>query len=283
MYLDFILDVFEKNRNSVAIIWKEIEYTYDWLINQYEYIARQIENESISEGEIIALESDFTPYSIVWILTLINNNNIIVPISKAVKNKDEFYQIAEVEKVIQINADRYQVFKKKQSVKHPILNNLKQDKHPGLILFSSGSTGKSKAAVHDFIPLLEKFKISRPALKTITFLLFDHIGGINTLFYILSNAGTIVAIDERSPEYVCMMIEKYRVELLPTTPTFLNLILLSGAYQGYDLSSLKMVTYGTETMLKSTLEKFHKLFPEIKLKQTYGLSEIGIMRTKSNP
>jgi acyl-CoA synthetase (AMP-forming)/AMP-acid ligase II len=34
-------------------------------------------------------------------------------------------------------------------------------------------------------------------------------------------------------------------------------------------------------MLDNTLKRFHELFPEIILQQTYGLSEIGIMRSKS--
>jgi long-chain acyl-CoA synthetase len=66
--------------------------------------------------------------------------------------------------------------------------------HPGLVLFSSGSTGKSKAALHDFIPLLEKFKVPRHRRVTLTFLLLDHIGGINTLFYTLANGGTGVSV-----------------------------------------------------------------------------------------
>jgi long-chain acyl-CoA synthetase len=47
------------------------------------------------------------------------------------------------------------------------------------------------------------------------------------------------------------------------------------------LSTLKTVTYGTEPMPESTLIRFHQLFPEIKLQQTYGLSEVGILRSKS--
>ena len=42
-----------------------------------------------------------------------------------------------------------------------------------------------------------------------------------------------------------------------------------------------MVTYGTEAMPESTLKRFHEILPEVKLLQTYGLSEIGIMRSKS--
>ena len=44
--------------------------------------------------------------------------------------------------------------------------------------------------MHDLVPLLEKFKVPRHTLRTIAFLLFDHIGGVNTLLYTLSNGGT---------------------------------------------------------------------------------------------
>jgi len=118
-------------------------------------------------------------------------------------------------------------------------------------------------------------------LRAITFLLYDHIGGFNTLLYTLSNAGLIVTVSGRSPDGVLKAVEKYKVELLPTSPTFINLILLSEAYERYDISSLKTVTYGTEPMPISTLKRFNKLFPNIRLLQTYGLSEVGILRSKS--
>ncbi|MGH7466336.1 MAG: ANL family adenylate-forming protein, partial [Longimicrobiales bacterium] len=41
------------------------------------------------------------------------------------------------------------------------------------------------------------------------------------------------------------------------------------------------VTYGTEVMPQSTLERFHALLPAVKMQQTYGLSEVGILRSKS--
>jgi len=91
----------------------------------------------------------------------------------------------------------------------------------------------------------------------------------------------VITVDDRSPETVCKAIQDYCVELLPTSPTFINLILVSEAYEKYDMSSLKTVTYGTEVMPESTLERFHGLFPDTRLLQTYGLSEVGILRSKS--
>jgi len=158
---------------------------------------------------------------------------------------------------------------------------LRKNGHPGLVLFSSGSTGKSKASVHDMTDLLEKFKISRHSRRAITFLLYDHIGGVNTMLYTLSNGGCIITVQDRSPDGVLGAVEKHKAELLPTSPTFINLILLSEAYKRHDISTLKTVTYGTEPMPESTLKRFHQLFPHIRLQQTYGLSEVGILRSKS--
>ena len=135
--------------------------------------------------------------------------------------------------------------------------------------------------VHNLAMLLEKFKVQRHTLRTITFLLFDHIGGVNTMLYILANGGCMITVHDRSPDAVLAAVARHRVELLPTSPTFLNLLLLSEAYQRHDLSSLKTITYGTEPMQESTLKRLHGLFPNIKLLQTYGLSEVGILRSQS--
>jgi acyl-coenzyme A synthetase/AMP-(fatty) acid ligase len=196
--------------------------------------------------------------------------------------KGEFCDIAEVEHIISIDEyDKISFENVTRQAVHELLKELKARNHPGLILFSSGSTGKSKAALHDFAPLLEKFKVRRPALRTLTFLLFDHIGGINTLLHTLSNAGCVVTVQERSPEIVCKAIQEHKVQLLPTSPTFINLLLLSEAYRDYDLGSLELVSYGTEVMPETTLKRFHECLPNVRLLQTYGLSEIGIMRSKS--
>jgi acyl-CoA synthetase (AMP-forming)/AMP-acid ligase II len=111
--------------------------------------------------------------------------------------------------------------------------------------------------------------------------MFDHLGGINTLLYTLANGGTLVSVPKRDPETVCQAIERHGVELLPVSPTFLNLLLISGVYERYDLSSLKIISYGTEVMPESTLRGLHELFPEVRLQQTYGLSELGVLRSRS--
>lgn len=283
MHIEFMKKIFQENKNKQAIIWKDEIYHYDWLLKRILYWQQIIESNDIKPGTITILEADFSPNSIALFLTLIEHGCILVPLTSSVEaNKPKFMEIAQGEVAFSIDQkDLVKITKFLNAANHEYYQELRQLKHPGLVLFSSGSTGKSKAAVHDFVKLLEKFQIPRHSLRIITFLLYDHIGGVNTMLYTLSNAGCIITVQDRSPDNVFEAIEKYKVELLPTSPTFINLILLSEAYKRYDLSSLKTITYGTEPMPESTLKRIHQVLPNVRMLQTYGLSELGILRSKS--
>jgi long-chain acyl-CoA synthetase len=283
MFVDFMLQKFIQNSKKEALIWKDKSYTYGCMLELYASWKRKLKEQNVPQGSVVALDADFSPTSVALLLALIETKCIIALLSKAVKDKkEEFCEIAEAEYVINLNSNDEVSFKKQnRTVVHTVLTMLRKKEHPGVILFSSGSTGKSKAAVHDFSLLLDKFKTKRHEKRTIAFLLFDHIGGLNTMFYTLSNGGCLITVQDRSPDSVCEAIDKYKIQVLPTSPTFINLILLSESYKRHNLSSLELITYGTEVMTESTLKKMHSLFPMIRLQQTYGLSEVGILRSKS--
>ena len=288
MFIDFFLDVFSENAEQDAIVWgtkanNYKAYRYGYLKDKVVDWQHTLEERHIASGDVVMVEADYSPNSIALLLALIEKAAILVPVTASVAHKkDEFIETAEVEVVITITKDDdYTIERLNTKTSHAHIETLRAKRIPGLVLFSSGSTGKSKAAVHDMAKLLEKFKVKRHALRAITFLLYDHIGGVNTLLYTLSNAGCVITVPNRQPDTVLEAVEKFRVELLPTSPTFINLMLISEAYKRHDLSSLKTVTYGTEPMPASVLTRFNALFPSINLLQTYGLSEIGILRSKS--
>ncbi len=147
-------------------------------------------------------------------------------------------------------------------------------------LLTSGSTGTPKTVKLDVDALKAAIKPSTPKVMFF-FMYLDHIGGINTVLHAMASGHTLVAVKGRDPDTVCAAIEKYKVQVLPTTPTFLNLLVLSGAHLRHDISSLELITYGTECMPQSTLASIRQHIPYVRLKQTYGLTEIGIVPTKS--
>ena len=267
-----------------AIIWNNTFLSYKQLVALYDEAIEFLRKQGIQGGEVVALIGDFTPNTIALMFALIQNKNIIVPFNYNFKESELIkLEIAQVQRIItvNINTDEYQVENKNGNGQHPLYESIRANNHPGLILFTSGTSGEPKGAVHDFSRLLEKFYIPRKSLRTVNFLLFDHWGGLNTMFHTLSNGGVVLTIKDRDPDSICAFIEKHKIELLPASPTFLNLLLISEAYKNYDLSSLRLITYGTEPMPLSTLEKLKMTFPDIKLQQTYGLIELGVLRSKS--
>ena len=234
----------------------------------------------IHPGDSVALIGDFDAASILTLLQLIERRCIVTPLTEDTRTEHEyFFDVAGIDWIVQRDGTLRRL--RDRRLEHPLLDELRRRDHPGLVLFSSGTTGRPKGVLHDFRSFLERFRTPRPTLRTLNFLLFDHIGGLNTLFHTLYNTGTVVVPRARTPEAVLDDIARHRIELLPTTPTFLRMLLMAGLLENGMPDSLKLITYGTERMDEGTLNQLCRLLPGVDFRQTYGLSELGIMRVKS--
>lgn len=284
MDISFLLDAFTENKNNEALVCEGEIITYAELLSEIEKWRQWANTQpGIDAGLVVTLEADFSAASVALLLILIESDCIVVPIAENVEGlKSTLHEIAQAQTVIKLNAAGIAHCQTTSySGEHPLYDQLRERHHPGLVLFSSGTTGVRKGVVHDFQLLLEKFRTPRHRKRTITFFLFDHIGGIDTLFYTLSNGGCVVTVANRQPETICHLIESFKVEVLPVSPTFINLLLLSELDKKYDLSSLEYVTYGSEVMPESTLQRLCERMPWVKTLQKYGLSEVGALRSKS--
>jgi long-chain acyl-CoA synthetase len=281
--ITYFLDNFAIYNSQTALIWHNTSNTYSQLLARINHWRDALND--FAQGAIVGLESDFSPETIAILFALIEKNVVVVPLDINHSNKNsKKNEIAQLDYLIKIiNEGEISITKISPVIndKNDLYKIIQQRGVPGLVLFTSGSSGEPKGALHDFSKLLAKFHVKRNALLTINFLLFDHWGGLNTLFHILSNGGTVVVLENRTPDYVCELIEKYKAELLPTSPTFLNMLVLSRAYERHSLKSLKVISYGAEPMPESLLKHLNTLFPDIKLQQTYGLIELGVMRSQS--
>ncbi|MEM5426184.1 ANL family adenylate-forming protein [Paraburkholderia ferrariae] len=258
--------------------------TYDAFGKRIDFWHGELDRWCVRRGDTVAVCGDYAPDVCALLLALAFAGAIIVPIASAGVKRDEFLEIAEVGLVIMFDvAGAPRVERRLMPVTaHPLIRQLRAEGAAGLILFSSGSTGRSKASLLDFDRMAARLERAKGrAYITLVFLMLDHIGGINTLLNVLCQGGTIVTPATRTPDAVCEAIARYRVELLPTSPTFINMMLIGGVAARYDLSSLRLITYGTEPMPETTLAALHGALPGVKLKQTYGLSELGILPTQS--
>ena len=164
---------------------------------------------------------------------------------------------------------------------HPLLAGLMEEGRAGFVIFTSGSSGKPKPVLHALDRFLKKYQSGGKPFVTLSFLLFDHIAGIDTLFYILTSGGMLVAPEERSAGAVCRLIQDARVQVLPVSPSFINLLWLSGDHERYDLSSVDIVTCGSEPLTQRILDYLAFMFPSAAIKQKYGTSEFGSPASQS--
>ena len=272
-------------KDQLALVFNGKEYAYQDIIDQVSIYDDEI-SEKIPSNSVVSIISDYSFYSISIFLSLLNKNCIIVPItSDIVQEQNLRIKESNSEIVINFDSSNSLIIQESENIlkgSHKLISNLKSENKSGLILFSSGSTGKPKAMLQNLENLCLAHKHKRPkSLTMMVFLMFDHIGGINSLLGSLMMGAAMVVPLNRDPLHVAALIEKYNVRVLPASPTFLNLLLISNSHNIYDLSSLRMITYGTEPMPESLLLKLRNIFKRTKFLQTFGTSETGIAQMKS--
>ena len=280
MILDYL-----KFYSGIAIIDHERSYSYPELLEEINNIKQKL-IDLVNPGDVVAIQSDYTFKSIAFLFALYDLKCIIVPI---VPTNDE-------ERILKVDISRskysIRLFKNDFEIEQ---NNLKTERtydtyinlieknRPGLVIFSSGTSGAPKVMVHDLQNLIDLFTVPKKQRSIIflIFLLFDHIGGINTLINTLLSGASAVITADRSPDKILFLIEKFKIQVLPTTPTFLNLLLMNENFSSAKVSSLKLISYGTERMSRSLLSRVRHSFPGAKLLQTFATSETGILKTVS--
>jgi acyl-CoA synthetase (AMP-forming)/AMP-acid ligase II len=267
-----------------AMVWRDRTYSYADLLERVREWREQFVILGIEPGECVAMSGDFSPGTTSLLLALLANRNIAVPLTASLLTSHEQEErAAYCRAIFRFDREDAWQFETRVSVwEHPLLNQLRNSGSAGLILYTSGSSGNAKAALHDFRNLLARFEKKRRAFRMLTFLLLDHMGGINTLLSILCHGGVAVTAPDRSVDAICRVVQHHRIELLPATPTFLNMLLISQAHCRFDLSSLKYVSYGTEPMPRSTLQALRQTFPQVEFRQLYGLTELGILPSRTD-
>lgn len=256
-------------------------HAYLELLEELDRWSARFEALEVGAGSVIGIRADFSIYGVSALLALLSRSAVAALIPRD-RNTDRYLDDSFCEGLLSVAIDgSYEYQRIPRISRAPLLEQLRVSGDGGLVVFTSGSTGRPKAALHSADRFLQKFRKPGRRFRTLAFLLFDHIAGLDTLLYTLASGGTLVIPRRRDPNAIMELIESRVVEVLPTSPSFLRLLCAAGGDRAYDLSSLKVITYGSEPMDSSTLERMNMRFPNIQISQKYGTTELGSPKSVS--
>jgi len=284
--LDDRLKIHAADTSRAAILTTKQALTYGDLLDLVEECESQLVTAGVGAGDPILISSSFEPQGIACFLALLRLDAVAVLCSPEDPNIDAKVRSSQARAHLPNGDPKVLIdepLSDRASKRHPLLTKLCERSHPGFVVFSSGSTGEPKAVLHDAEGFCAHLKSVTKALSTVAFLAFDHIAGVDTLLYTLFAGGNLVVPESRSPGAVCQAIEQHRAQVLPVSPSFLKLLLVSPALQRADLDSLEIVTFGSEPPDATVTQRLAERLPNAQLMQKYGTSEFGAPRSKTRP
>ena len=240
--------------------------------------AAAIDLTDVTPGTPVALIGGYEPWSIACLVRLADHGCILLPLTPDTATEHQrLFKIAGIRFV----AREGDIQRLTTASDEPALvRALAHTGRPGLILFSTGTTGDPKAVLHDLTAFLRRYEPVRRAWRTAAFLLFDHLGGVDPLLRTLLSGGSIIVPPRRDPPTVFETIARHKVALLPTSPSFLRHALRVVNFDRLDLSALEIITFGAEPMDEPTLRRLVDALPGVEIRQTYDITELGVLKVR---
>ena len=208
----------------------------------------QILVATLSEEEIVLLDSDFTDSEIASLTNLQNGEYREMKIARAyadLKSVDE------------------------------LIERLDNIKNAQITFFTSGTTGRPKKVSHRLQSITRFVKRESRHTSDIWGFAYNptHIAGVQVFFQALLNKNKIVRLFGLSIDEIFDTIEKEKITHISATPTFYRMLIL----RSVSFDFVKRITSGGEKFDKKTSSLLAKIFPNAKITNVYASTEVGTL------
>lgn len=281
-----LLGLIAQQMSDVFLITDFSQFSYADLYSKVSSLATFLKNTSVKNIFVLESENNYDCYAKVLALIESRHPFLILPAYLFNNLKYRESLSAELQSSLifcPANSDMTATADQNQqnSLHDLIQNAVDSEKSPFLVRTSGSSGNPHKFILHDAGLFFKKYqKVGLHFQSTFAFSPAESIAGIETLLESVAHGKTLIATQSAySPAKISKLLGEHRVDYFQTTPSFLNLMLFAGELSSDKLPNLKKIAYGSEPSYASTTQALKKALPSVQLIHTYGMSEIGILKT----
>ena len=110
-----------------------------------------------------------------------------------------------------------------------------------------------------------------------------HLAAGGRVFTTTHVGGRHVVLPQFSPETVLSLVAREQITALTLVPTMLGMIVQRPDFDDYDLSSLRLISYGASPMPEPLLREAMGKIPGAQFAQSYGMTELSPLATYLGP
>ena len=102
-----------------------------------------------------------------------------------------------------------------------------------------------------------------------------HLADAGSMYSVLMLSNTHAIIRMFTPDGLARAIEKFRVSSVFLAPTMLQMFVDQPGLEAFDLTSLRLITYGASPISEAVLDRAMKAVPNVEFVQGYGMTELS--------
>ncbi|WP_205474156.1 class I adenylate-forming enzyme family protein [Nocardioides sp. SYSU D00038] len=154
--------------------------------------------------------------------------------------------------------------------------DLPLDERPVMVM-TTGTSGHPQAARHDWGRLLRVAGRINPTPDHRWLLAYglNQFGGLQILIHVATAQATLVAAETFQPRDALAAMREHGVTHASGTPTFWRFVLTEVRRDGGPVPPLRQVSLGGEAVPSALLDQLRSTFPDARISQIYGATEMG--------
>lgn len=164
-----------------------------------------------------------------------------------------------------------------------------EDEDISILMYTSGTTGRPKGVPlrhSGFVSyVLENVEPANPDVEEKNLLAapFYHVAGMQAMLAAVYGGRTLVLMRQFKTEEWMRLVQEERVTRTMLVPTMLKWIIDHPDFKGYDLSSLKVITYGAAPMPFEVIKRAIEEMPWVRFINAFGQTETASTITALGP